>query len=84
MPFMNPYPDIHNPIDAGLRPSPPNSIGIDHISGISAVAALSSISIVAKLAIEITTGFVTTSRRGGGLSLPFRGDVSKVSLDPPC
>jgi hypothetical protein len=82
---MHPYPDIHNPIDAGLRPSPPNSIGVDQISGISAVAALSSITIVAKLAIEITTGFVTTQRRGGGFSLPFLdGNVSKVELELPC
>ena len=71
MPFMHPYRDIRNPIDAGLRSSPPNSIGVDQISGMSAVAAPSRVTIVAKLAIEIKTGIVIIQRRGGGFSLPF-------------
>jgi hypothetical protein len=37
---MNPYPDIHKPMDAGLRPSPPNSTDVDQTSGISATAAI--------------------------------------------
>ena len=47
MPFVHPYPDIHNPIDVGLESSLPNSIGVDQISGMSAMTAPSKITIVA-------------------------------------
>jgi hypothetical protein len=38
---MKPKIDIHTPIDAGLKPSPPNSIEVDQTSGMSAVHAIS-------------------------------------------
>ena len=41
MPFMNPYPAIHKPIDAGLMPSPPSSTEVDQMSGMRATAVIS-------------------------------------------
>ena len=46
MPSMHPNTDMHKPIDAGLKSSPPNLTGVDHTSGMSARDAISrSISI---------------------------------------
>lgn len=45
-PSMPPYKDIHIPIDSGCILSPPNSTGVDHISGVHASStALRSASI---------------------------------------
>jgi hypothetical protein len=40
MPLMDPYTDTHKPMEAGLRPSPPNSTDVDQTNGISAIDAL--------------------------------------------
>jgi len=40
MPFKHPYADIHKPMDAGLKLSPPNSTDVDRTSGISATPAV--------------------------------------------
>jgi hypothetical protein len=45
-PSMHPYTDRHNPIDAGLNPSPPNSIEVDQIRGINAKQAVSKSAII--------------------------------------
>jgi len=41
MPPMPPYKDNHNPMDAGLRSSPPYSTGVDHTSGMYDIATAS-------------------------------------------
>ena len=41
IPLVHPYPDIHKPMDAGFRPSPPNSTDVDQTNGISASDVLS-------------------------------------------
>jgi hypothetical protein len=35
IPSMHPNTDKHKPIDAGLKSSPPNLTGVDHMSGMS-------------------------------------------------
>jgi hypothetical protein len=41
MPSMHPDTDIQRPIDAGLKLSPPNSTGVDQMSGRSVIADIS-------------------------------------------
>jgi hypothetical protein len=36
MPFIHPYTDKQRPIDAGLKSSPPNSMDVDQMRGMSA------------------------------------------------
>jgi hypothetical protein len=42
IPYMNPYPEIHKPMDAGLMLRPPNSTDVDHTNGVRVPAAISS------------------------------------------
>ena len=41
MPSIHPDTDIHRPIDAGLKLSPPNSTGVDQVSGMRVIADIS-------------------------------------------
>jgi hypothetical protein len=40
-PSIHPDTDIHRPINAGLKLSPPNSTGVDQISGMRVIADIS-------------------------------------------
>ena len=77
---MHPYTDIQKPIDTGLKLSPPDSTGVDQISGMSDSDAVSRNENVASLMSVIRTGLVSNERSGGGFTTSFSG-ASTISVD---
>jgi hypothetical protein len=80
---MHPDTDIQRPIDAGLKLSPPNSTGVDQMSGMRVIADASRNESTAKLAIVIRTGLVSNAVSGGGFCRSF-GDAFLTSVGAWC